>query len=1807
MIHKILSLLIIIISAITMNATTPPGFATPDFAFPQTVIETSLAELKKADKSSNPGLVRLRYTLEYLQAVSRINPDNILTTPQFVAEQANSPHLTNNDKAIFAIIQAKQILDCYKLNSRYHDQLKAPAEPIPDSMSNWTEEHFATNIKALLDKAAALATNAPLETYADILKTDELSFEYCSTVADFISVESIDLIDNCYLDCWDKEELTQTIIKRATERNVGSPAFFYWQCKDNNSFKETWELYQKYADVEAARYALIKAAISAPGFYISLNSDNDDLKNERQRAMVAEAIDKSLIKFPNWQGNNELKNALGVLRQSIFKISCARMCAPGESVVLQYVMAFTDAANIKLYKTPADGKLTRKPDYPPIQEFTIKSSNPVGIVRDSIKFAIEEIGNYYLFIDANGDPSRQPILCTPFIPIAATGLDKYAIITTDLNSGEPFKDVDVNFKLTTQPYSIEHVGKTDKDGKLTIRATDIHRELIFALNGNEIDFEWPYYTSDKPSERTASPASITITDRAIYHLGDSVKWMTAVAKGLNDKGKTMPNEPIKVFLIDANDEVVDSISCITDEFGRCYGNFNIPKDRLTGYWKIRVELVKHDIASYKSFTVSDFRIPTFEAKVESIKRDAPSRGDVTICGSARSFSGMPIIGANIDINIYSAERLFYFWETNEYINSLTVITDDNGNFTAVIPAQLLSGEYDSFIAKITVTATSGEAIDTSARFTTGKPYTLFVNSKTELIDSDKPFVFTLHANDADSKVIPIAIKWKLVGVDGARKDEIVCSGVSSSGNSIELSLTDIPAATYRLSIAPADSSLADPIDNALEVTTYNERLNLLPPTAKHLFVPTTSYTLKKGKTEILIATPDDKAYVYALLRTGINLEYVKLHEIKQGFKRLSISAEENSTLHLISVFNGDVSESEITLNVPAPKPCEIIASSFRDKLVPGSDELWTLRLVDGKGKGLPNIPVVATMYNKALDALTGYNLPKHFNFNRSFCYLELKYRDNYDCSSSCESRYHYPRFNPYMPEFLFEPIYRHRSVPKYGMSLKMLSNSDEEEEFEILESSADMATSTMKTSNETTVSAQEDFKDIDYRNAEVLQAFWKPTLIGDADGNVNLVFTVPNANTTWQLHALAWTPGAQVLNYSNTALANKPIMVQPNLPRFMRQGDYALVRSTIFNNNNDSCDVNVRAEIFDINTNDIIDSISWTIPIAPQGSSNVDMPVIAPINGVAIGFRVSASAEGFSDGEQAAIPIIAAATTVIESSQFYLNPSDSKPFTFDIKSEGEATITLQYIQNPIWTIVKAMRGVYNDNESSSTTLASNMFSYLAARHIVSTTPAIAHVLEQWKTSETKSMLERNDNLKHLLLTQTPWVQAAKSNSNRIAMLSQLLDSANVNIAITKAKDNLISLQKKDGGFAWTSWSEKSNVWCTESVLQTFAIANALGIVDLNNDPNFASKLQKAFDYLQNEAVQPKMPRTNDDLTLIAALIPQFSLSEDAKIIVDNTVTHIINNWKNGDVTDKAYNVLILNAFGHRDIAEEIMASIRQFAVTTANEGTSFPSVTDIRAYATIIQAYATMNAPKNEIDALRQWVIIRAQATDDLGTWNPDYVIAAILFTGNVWTDVPVDNNVTINGSPLDIDETDAASGYFAQQLPPFIGNASITITPNGVTPSYGSVISIFSKQMISIEAHDGKDISIRKSFLVKRNDEWVETDSFTLGERVRVQLIINAKRDLEYVIVGDERAAAFEPVKQLPELIWDGATCYYRENLDASTRLFFDYLRKGSYCISYEMTANVCGTFICGAAAIQSQYAPEITAHSNAYTIFVK
>ena len=258
------------------------------------------------------------------------------------------------------------------------------------------------------------------------------------------------------------------------------------------------------------------------------------------------------------------------------------------------------------------------------------------------------------------------------------------------------------------------------------------------------------------------------------------------------------------------------------------------------------------------------------------------------------------------------------------------------------------------------------------------------------------------------------------------------------------------------------------------------------------------------------------------------------------------------------------------------------------------------------------------------------------------------------------------------------------------------------------------------------------------------------------------------------------------------------LMVQPNLPRFLRQGDKATVLATVFNNTTDTASVVTTVEIFDINTNKVVESREFTDIVAPDASAIVAMPLTAAVDATAVGYRVRSVSGSFADGEQAVIPVLSAASTVIESTEFYLNPKEEKPFTLTVKASADASVTLQYCQNPVWTVVKAMRGIAGRNETTSTGLVGRLFSAWAAKYIIEQNPSIAKAIKQWSDNPSEealvSMLEKNEDLKRLMLDQTPWVQAAATNSQRMAALADLLDPAKADAAINAATTALAKLQ-----------------------------------------------------------------------------------------------------------------------------------------------------------------------------------------------------------------------------------------------------------------------------------------------------------------------------------------------------------------------------------------------------------------------------
>lgn len=1844
----IISFLLIMTAFFNLSGASPK-FTTPDFAYPQKVITS-------AQKNLDAGLDPLRCLLEITTAERAINPDTIFTLPSLVNGYVAKAK-TDADRAMLTAFEAELYATIYQDNMWKYNRVDAPLMPLPDDISKWSAAQFAYKLGELYTEALRLAKadNKPLADYKNDVEYGKETLAYIPDIYSFILYRQIENLSNFSSDIYDRAKLQAACDEGAAMYAAGSPEAIYWQCTKirrapgYRHYDEYLDLYKTNIGKPGAPYALAQAMNeNYESFEPEANATADERKEQiaKRDSMIA-LLKQAIAKYPTFYQKAIFENKLAAFTNPTMSYSTINMAYPGSEIEIKVSYSFAKSVGFGLYKLAPGAKRYSAQKtasmLPCIAKKAVPTTGTDG--ETTIKLQITEAGNYALVPILNGKVQRnadvEEILCTPFLPVNINGCTTNAVFTADYMSGAPLADVGVTYRKEGRKTVSIPLGKTDKRGMLAYTAPEPTSYwgdyLQFSYNNLVYKFDERIRANKYTKREDKEPRySISIlTDRNLYHPGDSISWAVAVAVREPGKEPTVaPGMKLFVELLNANSKKVGSQEITTDALGRAYGVFTTEKGTLTGNYRIQVKEVANVMAS-SSVMVSDFKLPTFEAEFTSVERDVPTPGAVRLTGKARTYSGMPLVGAKVEVTIEGASRWRWFAPEGQELVSTEVTTDAAGVFTVDISAADLDkknyeGEkFQNFIALAVVTSATAETSECSKNFTTGKPYVLAADPVTKVLDTSKPLSVKFQAFNADNENKPIAINWQLL--DG--EDKTVLSGDAKGGEFKQIDVSSLEAGTYTLSLAPADAALADTVAEAADVTIYNIKRNQVPD-YETMFVPQTRFTLAGNKAEVYVGTAKKEIYVYAAMQLGDELITLEPRKLDKGFDCFKFEVPANydeAKVSLFTVYEGEVKSVQLTLTRPQEGAPKIVAESFRDRLVPGTSETWRLRLIDGNGKGMPDAAMVATMYNKALDQLRNGTFATSFSFYQNKAQLSLDYamRRYISDSNSLElTRNNVPGYT--WPVYMFWDgrsyfnSFRIRGARPMMKSLSQMTIREEavadDAEYAVVENEASV--SPVMVGAAAGVDVEDEFpfhenkpqqpqqtEKFEYRLSEVLQAFWKPALVTDADGNVDIVFTVPNANTTWQFKAAAWTADLKTAKMVAEAVANKPVMVQPNLPRFMRQGDTATILATVFNNSADTATVATTVELFDVATGKTVESREFSNVITPDASAVVAMPVTAGVDASAIGYRVRAVAGTFADGEQAAIPVLSAASTVVESTEFYLNPDDKEPFTLTVKASKDASVTLQYCQNPVWTVVKAMRGIAGRNESTSTGLVGRLFSALAARHILKENPSIAAAIRQWSENPSEealvSMLEKNGDLKRLMLDQTPWVQAAANNSQRMAALADLLDPTKADAAINATATALAKLQNADGGFQWGGWSKQSSEWTTRTVLTTLGIANSLNMLS-DADAAITKMLQPAYTYVEKEAVKPNRAKTDSELALIATFFPTVKKSVAGDRLIRNTVGEVARSWRTDGTVGKAYDVLILAGNGRRSEAANVLASIREFGVVKPGMGLCFPSVNDIRGYATIIQAYATMKAPATEIDAMRQWVIVQAQANDDLGAYNPDYVIAAVLLTGSNWTSVPVAQNVTVNGKPLAIGKIESATGYFAQRLEGS-GKYKITVKPNGVTPSYGSVVTIDRRPMASVEARPGRDLSIDKRVLVERDGEWVETNDFALGERVRVQLTLVAKRNLEYVSIDDERPACFEPVEQLPGYVWGGGLGFYRENLDASTRLFIGYLPQGTYHVTYDMTASLSGTFISGIATLQSQYAPELTAHSGAARIEVK
>ncbi len=1866
MVHRFITLLIMVSSL--LSSSLARAITKPDFAFPKQVEAAALAVLDSGKATGDETIASL---INYSVAVTSTDTDSTSAVIG-MAEKVIAGTDDAATKAMGRILLADLYASIYS-DSRYkYDRRELTAEP-SDDYREWSGKQFRNRIMTLVDSAlsasAALKT-VPLDKWPVSVKADRHTLEFYPTLYDFVAnkaialTKSISYISDSFPNGWfcnaddfthldfryvsSEARLILDLYRDLLEFHAGDAAPFIITDIDRLEFvgqrissenpEETeherylqfYNLYKQFSSVQYSTEALLAIGITSP--------ENADA------AEYYAAATGCLSAHGSYFRANNLRNIVNLLKEPSLQVAYNRYVVPGKPLKLTVTNNNCQRYELHVYRIPeTESSAKISTAYPkPVTKIARICHDKVPYSNKTVdSVVINAPGTYIVVPVINGRTDRSRyydiVRATELaVTTQANDTSTFALIFNPL-TGEPRKS-DATIHLT---FKNKQTGtlQVSPEG-MTLLPSDV--SSLYVTSGNDRSYTTRNICRLSAQDPKVHYAAQIFTDRAIYHHGDTVQWSAVVQSyAIDQPNAPAPNKKLTVMLYDANFQPIDTVETITDDWGRCSGAFNLPTEGLTGEFSIRLtdSPTSPYLATSKSFMVSDYKLPTYLLEINSVKTDLPASGAVTVEGRAITYSGFPLAGCNVNVTLSGVGRIWWRSEKRAYY-STAVTTGDDGRFTITLPAALLATSPISgnmYEIQLTSTSTTGENQSASKIFTTGKPYNIHADIPHN-IDVSQPVKLRVSLTDMNGDKAEQPVRYEVI-----QNDTIIRSGIISAEGLINLSR--VPSGTYTITCQTADPDLSyKAVFN--DINLYRPDDKLPPVTDTPLWIPKGSVSIKPGEQAKILYGVSDTTWILYTLSSPTRIIEQKWINVGAGIHTLECEVPED--IQSATVFMSAMRDYKWecrALSVTRENPLsdiKINIESFRDKVIPGDKETWKFKITDGTGNGVQSA-VILDMYNKALESL----VPHHLSIFRPDNH-GIRYRILY-VSGYGTSNVYYSLGNKWLKEAVLQapklntwgyPLYNGMRITERKMFMSAAGARS-------VNAAADMATASLSESavmkaDFAAETAEEEAADADsgngtvsgetltddgftYRDGEVPLAFFRPMLTTDADGNLEFSFTVPDANTTWILQGASYTKAMWPASISKEVIAAKPVMVQPNLPRYLNTGDRAELAASVMNATDSSIIALTTVEIFSPVDLRIISKHSYTDTIAAGQAAVVTATVDVPDGIDMIGYRIRSSAGRHTDGEQSIIPVMPATERVIETLPFYIN-AGTQDFSLklpDIKKD--ATVTLQYCNNPVWYVATALPGLRESKLKDALSASSSIFSAAVAEGILRDNPAIAEALRHWTaTSQTDSvltsMLERNPDLKTMLLTSTPWVSDALSQTERMSRLALLFDSAMISDTYSKATVSLTSMECTGGGWAWAPCIKEPSRWTTINILAMLGQLDRMGYLPDNKElRTMASRAVTWLDRKAAERIERDAKATDVDYLLVRDLYSDIAVPQAAQRLATNTVNMLRNDWKKLQLPMKAVAAIVLDRHGDKVTPGIILSSLKEFATVTPEKGMWWPSLDDltvwsqgkISATSIILQAFNTVDPKSSDIDLIRQWLILQKEAKDWGSSIATTEAIYSILSSGSNWNGEAEMPELKIGRRKINVTPDDKLLGSFRSDISKLNpSGSSLTVKNHGSVPSWGAVYIQYSSELGDIKASGCDDITIEKALYKRINSadgvKWVAADTLTVGDVVQVNLTVTTRRDMDYVAITDNRGACFEPVEQLPAPIVAEGIRFYRENRDECTNMFITHLPKGVYRLSYELNVNNAGTYSAGTASIQSQYAPALSAHSAGAIITV-
>lgn len=1853
------------------------SFSHPNFAYPKNVIADADKELAAAKKSGNYA-DQLRALMQMTIAGNSISLDSIGERLQLIHN--TSAAMPEPYRSVGYVLEAYVYCELYDSNSYTYSKRNLPLSSYPDDPQEWSEDLFIQKICELISQATASLSSAAdtkIEVLSPIITNRGRGTSEFSTVADFLAYQSIEILstftgrETNIIPFGAKNkpatpsEVAARLLKEISTRiididvakgNYDTAVWFianysHTLSKDEaEAYIEEW--YKRLADNPASLYLLLQLIPNEDGVTAEVES--------KARQKYYSTLEEALKRFPESRFAPMIKNALTSMNRPEIKFYYQGQYLSDRDLKIEVTLTNTEEAYALLYSLPErtsyfsqsevlkTGKflgayrVNASGAYPYSRTDTLTIPNPgYGLYTLLPSTTANEKGTISTFQNSIFDTFRvsdiMPILIGDNIDKAGTTL-----YVADAISLRPLENVTVEM-TPKNSYKNEKAVRLTTDSNGGVKFPLSYAEVVITNGKDILPFDCSnYQTGSKP---IGTRSIRLLTDLSLYHPGDTVGvagvlYQTTPEYELN----FVPGESVTLLLQNTNYQVVDSLRCTTDSFGRFSGCLVIPKEGLLGTWCVVAEHGEENRhIGVESINVAEYVAPTFYVAIDSERSSYKAGETIRIEGEVMTYSGMPVASASIDYKISyspSLERSYGRRNISSASYSSTVDCDNSGKFVIELPTAELEGTPFSlgcYHLDVTAVSPTGEAQSAPrVSFTLGDTdYIYIYELKKQYIVKDEQLNLSIQVMNALFLPVKREVSYTLTNDKG-----VSIAGTFTSPT-LTLDISELPSGVYKLSLSlPEDKATTETAEFILSRVGDET-----PPVETPLWVPESTFYGETGKSvPVNFGSYYRDNYILSItsdVNGIIDRRWLKTTG-KMMSQQVTAPAENNRIwVELFGCHDLNIANEKIQI-IPESvlKKLQVETVSFRDQLVPGEEEKWTFRfLLDGNPAG--DIPVMAVMTDKSLDAISPFEWSLNFSDVIRFSpamrsELFRAYSRDPNFSLSRGKWFEYKDFVlPYWQTYNYPFVggyYGTRNMVMYksAPTAAAAGVNDMAESYEL--SSADFdyddpcsayAWKAEAISEEESgfANGNNSAENIPMNDFEHPLAFFSPELTTDASGNVELSFTVPQFSTTWKLQLAGYTPDKYANVSEFTAVSSRPIMVKGHLPRFVRTGDRVLFTATLMNNRDVPLPVGGRIEIFNPSTSEVLANKEFpATEFAPMASAVVGEEFDVPYDLDMLGVRYYAFGAGHSDGEQSAIVVLPSSSPVIESTQFYLSAGVPEVSVTLPEFRADDNITLQYCDNPVWYCITALPDLVSDNSSDLLSKLNVLFGNAVGGEIAKDHPEVGEAIRYWTEGKASgaddtliSNLEKDASLKNVALVNTPWVNNAASETLRMERLTSILDYTAVSSSVLSLMNDLRLEQKNDGGWSWVP-EMKSSLFVTESVLST--VGKLLKMDAIPGTSVSEPSLRMGVKYC-DKALYDAYVKAKKKVDVYNALnwlyirsFYDYKPSTEFSQYKTKALNEIAASWSRMGIYDKATAAIVLARNGKRSEAQKVLESLRQYAVYSPSTGMYFDNLAaGFSPYNRLITTTQVLNAfaeilPEDaSVDQLRQWLILQRRTEDWGRSRSSAEVVAAILTSGIKWTTENDAAAIYLDDKNLDTSSA-RFTGYLSSTLTPETASGkTLRVERTSTGPAWGGVIAQYVAPSASVKAEDCERLSITKDVYTidyENNGIAVEGQPLKLGDKVRVTLTINNSVDLEYVAITDERGACLEPVNQLSSYTLIDGIYAYRETRNSQTNILIDYLPKGTHRIVYDCYLSQEGEFTVGIATAQSLYAPSVVAHSS-------